>query len=392
MSDHGHIYLSLTFCSLTCDLHSNNKELVALNVLDNDIGILQAQNLASVLREHAKLKSLCGNTGNETELNMSKKKMGVEGAIMLAPEIIANTALTSLNISNNGLGARDVPPSWFKEMDSDGNGELDEQEFVTGMTAHDKSMSITQATGLFKQLDVDESGTVDFEEFQKLDLKAEQQQSPGALQALAGLWFGRRAEALHQKKDNKQPLGIIALSGAIRGHRALTSVNIRGNEVDDVGKQMLGDAFRASCVKFLEFDGWSIAPPTADDEDIAFTLQRELPGSEKEFKPSDAILLAGVIRNNRHLSSITFDHSVSSAVHGREARSTLHCTADKAAFGNKALNAAETIILAAFLPRCSALSSLDLSSNKLTRGAYKGSPGDDSGHSHNYETVMRGSW
>jgi hypothetical protein len=77
-----------------------------VNVLFNDIGTEQAQALANVLKEHATLKSLCGNKGNETELDMSGKtfkRLGAEGAIMLAPEIADNGALTSLDISDNKL-------------------------------------------------------------------------------------------------------------------------------------------------------------------------------------------------------------------------------------------------------------------------------------------------
>jgi hypothetical protein len=70
----------------------------------NHIGIEQAQALANILKEHATLKSLCGNKGDETELDMSGKEMRVWDAIMLAPEIADNGAMTSLNLSDNKLG------------------------------------------------------------------------------------------------------------------------------------------------------------------------------------------------------------------------------------------------------------------------------------------------
>ena len=80
--------------------------MVSVNILNNNIGNEQAQNLIVILKEHATLKSLCGNKGDETELDMSGKKMGVEGAIMLAPEIITNGALAKFDISSNNLGAQ----------------------------------------------------------------------------------------------------------------------------------------------------------------------------------------------------------------------------------------------------------------------------------------------
>ena len=92
---------------------------MSVNILDNAIGNEQAQNLATVLKEHPALKSLCGNKGDETELDMSGKDMGAAGAIMLAPEMSTNGALTSLNISANSLGG------YFEEDEygNDGKGE-----------------------------------------------------------------------------------------------------------------------------------------------------------------------------------------------------------------------------------------------------------------------------
>ena len=77
--------------------------MVSVNILNNNIGNEQAQNLVVILKEHATLKSLCGNKGDETELDMSGKKLRAEGAIMLAPEIVANGALTSLDLPNHSI-------------------------------------------------------------------------------------------------------------------------------------------------------------------------------------------------------------------------------------------------------------------------------------------------
>jgi hypothetical protein len=79
-----------------------------VNVLFNNIGTEQAQALANILKEHPTLKSLCGNKGNETELDMSgelNKQLGAEGAIMLAPEIMDNGALLVLSLKDNSLYA-----------------------------------------------------------------------------------------------------------------------------------------------------------------------------------------------------------------------------------------------------------------------------------------------
>jgi hypothetical protein len=72
----------------------------SVNLLKNWIGIDQAEALVSMLQEHPTLKSLCGNKGNETELDMSgKMRFGSwtsEDAIMLVAEIVDNGALSKL--------------------------------------------------------------------------------------------------------------------------------------------------------------------------------------------------------------------------------------------------------------------------------------------------------
>jgi hypothetical protein len=88
------------------DAIPNMRALSSANLLLNNIGVDQAEALAIVLKEHPTLKSLCGNKGDEMELDMSGKRIGAEGAIMLAPEIIDNGALTSLNLSSNDLEAK----------------------------------------------------------------------------------------------------------------------------------------------------------------------------------------------------------------------------------------------------------------------------------------------
>jgi hypothetical protein len=79
------------------------RNISSVSLIQNKIGIDQGHALASILKEHPTLKSLCGNTGVETELDMSGKHIGAEGAIMLRPEITSNGALTSLNLSSNYL-------------------------------------------------------------------------------------------------------------------------------------------------------------------------------------------------------------------------------------------------------------------------------------------------
>jgi hypothetical protein len=81
-----------------------NEAISSVNLLKNNIGVQQARALVIILKEHLTLKSLCGNKGDETKLDMSGKMQGAGDAIMLAAEIVGNGALLSLNLADNSIG------------------------------------------------------------------------------------------------------------------------------------------------------------------------------------------------------------------------------------------------------------------------------------------------
>jgi hypothetical protein len=45
------------------------RAISSVNLLNNDIPMEQAKALASILEEHLTLKSLCGNSGDESKLD-----------------------------------------------------------------------------------------------------------------------------------------------------------------------------------------------------------------------------------------------------------------------------------------------------------------------------------
>ncbi len=81
--------------------------ILSVNLLKNGIGVEQARALMIILKEHPTLKSLCGNNGDETELDMSGEMSGAGDAIMLVAEVVYNAALTKLDISNHNIGQLD---------------------------------------------------------------------------------------------------------------------------------------------------------------------------------------------------------------------------------------------------------------------------------------------
>jgi Ran GTPase-activating protein (RanGAP) involved in mRNA processing and transport len=73
--------------------------LVSVDFSGNKIGTVQARNLVAALSQHPTVKSMCGNLGNEIELNMESKKIDLADAILLAPEIIRNENLERVVVS-----------------------------------------------------------------------------------------------------------------------------------------------------------------------------------------------------------------------------------------------------------------------------------------------------
>jgi hypothetical protein len=106
-----------------------------VNLLKNVIGVDQAGDLVSILKEHPTLMSLCGNKGNETELDMSGKMRGTTDAMMFVPEIVDNGALSILNMSKNGMRGSEAGKAFgdalatntaLRELDLSGLRELDQ--------------------------------------------------------------------------------------------------------------------------------------------------------------------------------------------------------------------------------------------------------------------------
>jgi hypothetical protein len=103
--DHWEWHADMSGIVAIADVIPGMGAILSVNLLKNDIGVAQAEGLVSILKEHPTLKSLCGNTGNETELNMSGKMYGAADAILLVPEIIDNGALLVLSLQSNNLCA-----------------------------------------------------------------------------------------------------------------------------------------------------------------------------------------------------------------------------------------------------------------------------------------------
>jgi hypothetical protein len=79
--------------------------LVTVNLLGNDIRAADAETLVEVMRG-GELRSLCGLSGEETEVDMRRKSLTEGCALMLANEI--NASIVSLDLSENRIGSEGV--------------------------------------------------------------------------------------------------------------------------------------------------------------------------------------------------------------------------------------------------------------------------------------------
>jgi Ran GTPase-activating protein (RanGAP) involved in mRNA processing and transport len=80
-----------------------NEALVSVRLLSNRIGTEQANELIQMMESKENLTTLCGFSGDETELDLSGQGLSPGCGVLVANEIKHNGALTSLNVGNNHL-------------------------------------------------------------------------------------------------------------------------------------------------------------------------------------------------------------------------------------------------------------------------------------------------
>jgi hypothetical protein len=83
----------------------NNESLVCLNVLGNQFLLSQIQELIGFMATNKTLTTLCGIHGDETELDLSNRRLSSSCVLVLAKELLHHQCLASLSLSlNSGKG------------------------------------------------------------------------------------------------------------------------------------------------------------------------------------------------------------------------------------------------------------------------------------------------
>jgi hypothetical protein len=267
----------------------------SVNLLKNSIGTDQVKTLVNMLNDHPTLKSLCGNQGDETELDMSGKMSGAEDAMMLAAEIIGNGALLSLNISSSGLcieGTKLLAKA------------LESNQTMTSLNVSSNARSIKNG-----EQDDDISGVAAL---------ADGIPSMGALTKFDISSNGIRAE------------GGKALAAGIKGNQVIAELNISYNDmgynfdadVDTSGIIAIADVISdMGALSMLNFaanllgelvmpEGWSKGSGKHDEHGYGWYTQtngkdqKEHPG-----KPEGIIALANAIPNMGALTSLDISNN-----------------------------------------------------------------------------------
>jgi hypothetical protein len=225
-----------------------NGAISSVNLLKNDIPMEQAKVLANVLKEHPTLKSLCGNSGDETELDISGKKIGAEGAVMLAPEIADNGALSVANAMGNKIGKKQLS-KLQAIMRSKPNlmslcgiaGDATEADLSgLGMDADDAVILASELPDKGALSSVNLASNCLYAEGTKLlaeVLTGNTNMTELSISGNAATWDG---------KEHGEMSGIIALADAIPDMGALTSLNLALNKLNAEGAKIVAEAIKVT--------------------------------------------------------------------------------------------------------------------------------------------------
>jgi hypothetical protein len=232
----------------------DNGAISSVNVLMNNIGIEQAQALASILKAHPTLRSLCGNKGDETELDMSGKKMRSyerhdhacsRDAIMLAPEIIDNGALSVTNVMGNCIGKEQLAE--LQEIMRSKPNLVSLCGIADDATEADLSslgMDADDAAILASELP--DKGAMTSLNLASNYLCGLDENGEGVYDASGTVCFLSCLTCLSSYLLDCQCQGIIALANAIPDMRAMTSLNLASNSLSAEGAKIVAAAIKVT--------------------------------------------------------------------------------------------------------------------------------------------------
>jgi hypothetical protein len=218
--------------------------LLLANLLGNDIGIEQAQALARIFKEHPTLKSLCGNRGNETELDMRGKVTGPGDAIMLAAEVVNSKWLKTFTFSGYWCGesVKGIPVTMEASMTEANfsgkglgiSGAIMLASFLPKCTALEvldlgsNELTDTDTDNGYGEMEQDFTGIIAvsnaikcMERLASLNLTNNR---------IGGIWSYYDTDGVF----DFTPEGLTAITDAVKDMTALSSLDLRQNDLGEV--------------------------------------------------------------------------------------------------------------------------------------------------------------
>jgi hypothetical protein len=116
---------------------SDNGALTSLHVGRNNIPEKEMREIMVITMRMDSIKILCEIPFKDktlTELDVSGKNLGTEGALVVAGYLDGNRALTSIDISNNDIGQTVCPEGWAHVNMMNGSGDYHFKHSADGKT------------------------------------------------------------------------------------------------------------------------------------------------------------------------------------------------------------------------------------------------------------------
>jgi Ran GTPase-activating protein (RanGAP) involved in mRNA processing and transport len=320
---------------LICRVLRQLPVLSTVNLMGNSITPDQARMLIEVMEQHQPLCSLCGLHGGETDLNLSESKLPLcleaGDFTLLSHELKTNATLTSLDLSGNEpyVGVCGMAKRWTPTND-DGVLQLAEalkdNDTLTSLNIS-RILNLTDPDGFFPDRDI---------------------KDPHYHRHSYGDGFSESlttSDGFLKPEPTEPRLRGGGIFVALLFNITLTSLNLSSN--------CLGGFYDRGITRKIH---WLQGAKAISSVLAVNKVLRILDLSGNLFDSDAAAILAHSISASSSLCKLTF---------GDSSPVTMETTMTAGAFARKRLGVSGALILAAFLPRCQALVSLDISGNHI---------------------------
>jgi Ran GTPase-activating protein (RanGAP) involved in mRNA processing and transport len=387
-----------------------NTALTSVNLLGNEFADASIQVLIAVMEEKGALQTLCGITGSLARLDCRKSGLNPGCIGLLAHELKCNQALRTLNLGNNYIAAdvygKALPKGRLaigkllgeqsgvlSSLDLSANYLYSEGLQVvaaaleTNRTLSDLNIALNQSR-MNSNYQSDMSGIEAFcavlarnpalakltlsgdhpmsqavtvtTSTSKAEFKSKHLQASG-VRVLAAFLPRCKGLLLLDLADNDFGReGAKALAKALEAATALTSLNIAQNSLQAEGSLHVSAVLQNQCCPALAEFTFSGDSPVSKSVTID-TAMTEADVSSSLLSTSGAELLAAVLPRCPRMRKLTFSGEAKFVCEGQSSHLlTMHTDMVDADFSGAILQNSGATILQAFLPRCTALASLNL--------------------------------